>query len=130
MNPWLYLLIAFVAIMTISAWALIASVRRARDGFEDEQGFHLGPTPPRPLAMPAPVAGSEVVVSVTPAKPRRRRSSSSRSPIPAVSASPFEETVAPASKRRTAKKTVDSNPPITAGTQALIKGLVGETTMQ
>lgn len=52
-----YLLIATIACFLVGGWALIKAVRSATDGYEDEFGFHAGPTPAwvllSPFATPA-----------------------------------------------------------------------------
>jgi hypothetical protein len=53
MLPIDYLLIAFSAVLLLGGVALITAVGKATEGYEDEFGFHAGPTPAWILLGPA-----------------------------------------------------------------------------
>lgn len=116
-----YLLIGLATILATSGWALWSAVRRAKDGFEDAFGFHIGTAPLLSLRMEASLAGVDALPAT-----RRRRSGNSRAPFKAASASPFEQS---APRKRRVKR-VDSTPPIDVSTQALFNTILGQESPQ
>ena len=58
MLPIDYLLIAFSAVFLLGSVALITATGKATEGYEDEFGFHAGPTPAWILLGPTPAPGT------------------------------------------------------------------------
>jgi hypothetical protein len=52
MNIWTLLLIGAGVIMASGLFALVCGVLRAPTGFQDGEGFHVGPEPERKAANP------------------------------------------------------------------------------
>ncbi len=117
MKPEEYAVIGMIAVPAVAGWTLWNACRRAKDGYEDPQGFHLGVAPDFSLRMEA----SLVSVDALPTSPVRRRRGNSRAPFKVASAAPFE---APAPKRR--QKRVDSTHPIAVSAQAVFHKILGQ----
>lgn len=63
-----FFLYSLLALVVASASALFRAIHRAREGYEDEFGFHLGSTPAFLFLHPAPVAFSSPFVPDAPTR--------------------------------------------------------------
>ena len=113
-----YTVIGLIAVPAVAGWTLWNSCRRAKDGYEDPQGFHFGVAPDFTLRMEASLVAADALPGSAPA---RRRRGNSRAPFKVASAAPF---VPAAPKRR--QKRVDSTPPIAVSAQAVFHKILGQ----
>ena len=113
MNPLTYLILGFLVVMVIGTWVLIGAVRRAEDGFENEQGFQLGIAPPvqslYSLPVYAPITPARAVIpEVTPHK-SSRRPPGSKPPMLPVNLTTADLNPSPERKARRPRKQAEAN---------------------
>ncbi|RXK55324.1 hypothetical protein ESB00_05345 [Oleiharenicola lentus] len=53
-----FLILTFAALVLTSSGSFIHAIRHAMEGYEDEVGFHFGPTPATLFLSPAPTVPS------------------------------------------------------------------------
>ena len=126
MNLLEYLILGFLVVMAIGTWVLSGAIRRAEDGFENEQGFQLGIAPPVQslYSVPtyAPAAPARAAFpEITLPKPPRRPPSSKPPMLPVgLTAADLDtrQTGAPWQRIQPA----GSNPPVSSKAQAPAPG--------